>query len=213
VNEFGAGLQWCMIALFSFFCAREGEFVARRNTNSCTPAPTMNNAERWVIWFLGGTLATAAVAWVALQVQQEGVAPAGLFSIAVGAAIGGAVAAIGRWVRLPGGRGAAILAVGWGLAAVVGQDYFAHRERMRAYDEELARQHPLAAAVSHEADLRPNFADYLAGKVRAQPLWWTVDLLVTAAAAGVVAALGGGRGAAGKDVCTGGQRSLERNLK
>jgi hypothetical protein len=172
----------------------------------------MHYAERYVIWVLGGTLAAAGIAWVAFQIQQEGVAPAGLFSAAVGAAIGGAAAAIGRAVRLQRRRVAAIAAVCWGMAAVVRQDYFAHRQRMRLYDEELARQHPLAAAVAHEAELRPTFGEYLAGKVRAQPGWWTMDLLVTAAAAGVAAGLVTRQGNKRAMPAPGGGGPLERNL-
>jgi hypothetical protein len=171
----------------------------------------MNNAERLAIWILAGGLLTAAIAWVAFQVQQEGVAPAVLFPLLVGAALGGAVAAIGRLVRLGGRRAAVIGAVCWGLGAVVGQDYIGHRHRMGLYDAELARQSPVAAVVAQKAELRPTFADYLAGKLRAQPVWWSLDLLLTAGAAGIVATVLPQSGPGPQTLSPGGGRPLEGN--
>lgn len=155
---------------------------------------TLNNAERWLIWFAAGTLAAAAIAWVAFQIQQEGIAPAVLFPMFVGAALGAALAAVGHVVRLPGRRAAAIGAVCFGLLAVVAQDYIGYRYRMRAFDDKLAEQSPLAAIAAGGTDLRPTFADHLADKLRSRPVWWTVDLLLTAAAAGAVLMLWTRRG-------------------
>jgi len=149
----------------------------------------MNNTERLLIWFLAGGLATAGIAWVAFQVQQEGVAPAVLFPLAVGAAVGGALVAIGRFTHGPGRRAAVVGAVCFGLAAAVGQDFVAHRYRVRSYENELAEQ-PLAAAVAEEGDLRPTFGKHLARTFRSHGAWWTADLLLTAAAAGIVCGLG-----------------------
>jgi hypothetical protein len=174
---------------------------------------SMNNAERLVIWFLAGGLATAAIAWVAFQVQQDGVAPAVLFPLLVGAAVGGVVAASGQLARLPGRRAAVVVAVCWGLLAVVAQDYVGHRYRMRRYDDELVRQHPLAAVAAEDADLRPTFADYLAGKLETQGAWWMADLLLTAAAAGVACALGMRIGRDPQTASPGEGRPVEGNLK
>ncbi|MEX0978810.1 MAG: hypothetical protein WDZ48_08170 [Pirellulales bacterium] len=144
----------------------------------------MNNPERYLIWFLSAALATAAVAWIAFQIQQNGVAPAILFPLLVGVVLGAALATIGRIVRVPPRRAAAILALCWGLLAALAQDYIGHRVRLRHYDDELGRN-PLAAAMSREGQLRPTFADHLAGKLQADPVWWTLDLVLTAAAAGL----------------------------
>jgi len=150
----------------------------------------MSHAERLVIYLLAAALASAAVAWIAFQIQQEGVAPAVLFPILVGAALGAALVALGRFARLPARRWAVFGAVCWGLLAACAQDYIGHRYRLRLYDGELSRQNPLATAAAREGEMRLTFTDHLAGKLRAKPVWWTLDLVLTAAAAGIVAALG-----------------------
>jgi hypothetical protein len=103
----------------------------------------------------------------------------------VGAALGAALVAIGRVVGGPSRRVAAIGAVCWGLLAGFGQDYIGHRYRLRQYDDEL-QQNPLAAALVADGPLRPTFADHLRGKLQGDPAWWTLDLALTAAAAGLV---------------------------
>lgn len=153
----------------------------------------MNNTERYLIWFLAGALASAAVAWIAFQIQQDGIAPAVLFPILVGAVLGAALWAIGHLVRLPGRRAAIAGAVCWGLLTACAQDYIGHRYRLRLYDDELGRQNPLAAVAARDGELRPTFIDHLGGKLRAKPVWWTLDLVLTAAAAGIVTALGTGK--------------------
>jgi hypothetical protein len=148
----------------------------------------LNKAESSVIWLLAGALATAGVAWVAFQVQQDGVAPAVVFPVVVGAVVGGTIAALGRTLAISRRYVLVIGAVFWGMLVVLGQDYVGHRERVRRYADELAGQSPLAALTAEGAKLRPTFADYLARKVEAQPVWWTLDFLLTAVAAGAVAA-------------------------
>jgi hypothetical protein len=150
----------------------------------------MNQLERALLGFLGGLVATASVAWIAFQIQQEQIAPAVLFPLFVGAVLGGTILALGRISGLANRRLAVAAAVSWGLIAVVAQDYLGHRYRLRMFETEVAGGHPLAAAMVSERDLRPTFADHLAARIRDQPLWWTLDLLLTAAAAGGVAALG-----------------------
>ena len=49
---------------------------------------SLNDAERGVVWLLASLAWTAALAWVAFQVQQADVAPAVLFPLAVVAALG-----------------------------------------------------------------------------------------------------------------------------
>jgi hypothetical protein len=148
----------------------------------------MNLTERYLISFAAAALTTLAVAWIAFHLQQSGVAPVLVFPILVGAALGVALAAIARTARVPARRAAAIGAVCWGLLAAVAQDYIGHRVRLRQYDDELADK-PLAAALVHEVQLRPTFGAHLKGKLQAQPVWWTLDLLLTAASAGLVVAI------------------------
>ena len=150
----------------------------------------MNRLERTLLWFAVGTLASVALAWVAFQVQQEQFAPAVLFPLAVGALLGALLLAVRRATAWPGPRLAIAAAVCWGLLLVVAQDYIGHRRRLRAFDEQLADAHPLAMAVTKESDMRPSFVDHLSSRVRQQPWWWTLDLVLTAAAAGGVVAIG-----------------------
>jgi hypothetical protein len=140
------------------------------------------------IWIAAGTLAAAAIAWIAFQLQQEGVAPAVLFPSAVGGALGAALLAIARFAHAPARRVAIAGAVAWGLLAVVTQDYIGHRHNLRRYDAELA-ENPLGA-VAGDLLPRPSFADHVQGRWRAAGVWWPLDLVLTSTAAAVVVAWG-----------------------
>jgi hypothetical protein len=151
----------------------------------------LNHIERLGIWLAASALWAATLAWLAFQIQQDGVAPAVLFPLVVGGALGAGNLGIVRFTRAPAGRTALVGAVAWGLLVVVGQDYIGHRYHLREYEVALARHDPsLAEALAQEHQLRPTFAHYLAGRVSARPAWWAVDLLCTAGAAALVTALG-----------------------
>ncbi len=150
----------------------------------------MNRIDRILFWFGGGLVATAAVAWIAFQLQQQRIAPAVLFPLATGATLGGALLALRRLLQQPSRRLAVTSAIVWGLLLVVAQDYIGHRYRMRMFESELADGHPLAVAMASERDLAPTFADHLAARIRDQSVWWSLDLLLTASAAAVVVAVG-----------------------
>ena len=150
----------------------------------------MNAAEQNLLWFVGGFLSTAAVAWIAFQIQQEQIAPAILFPLAAGATLGMLLLAVRRYTQRPRRAWAIGSAIAWGLLLVVAQDYIGHRVRLGQFDAEIAAGHPLAAAMTGERELRPTFGQHLAARFRGQPLWWTLDLVLTAAAAGAVVGLG-----------------------
>ncbi len=151
----------------------------------------MSPSERALIWFVCGAASTAAIAWIAFQLQQEGFAPAILFPLLVGGAVGVAALAARRLTGMPGLRVAVAASLVWGLLAVAGQDYIGHRRRVRLHDEELARRAPAAAvALAGTTDLRPDFGGYLLGQMRREPVWWPLDLTLTAVAAALVTALG-----------------------
>lgn len=150
----------------------------------------MNAAEQNLLWFVGGVLSTAAVAWIAFQIQQEQIAPVVLFPLAAGAALGILLLALHHYTRRPQRAWAVASAIAWGLLLVVAQDYIGHRIRLGQFDAEIAGGHPLAAAMAGERELRPTFGEHLAARFRGQPLWWTLDLVLTAAAAGTVVTLG-----------------------
>jgi hypothetical protein len=147
--------------------------------------------ETYVLWFLASLGLCYAVAWMAFQLQQEQIAPAVLFPLLVGAALGAGGSAIRHFTRAPNRRIALVGAVVWGLLVVVGQDYIGHRHRVRQYDDELGRHDPLSsAALSAPDPLRPRFAEYLAGVVRRQPVWWSLEVALTSGAALLVTAWG-----------------------
>jgi len=157
------------------------------------PAPA-NRVERFAAWLVASALATAAVSWIAFQIQQEGLAPAVLFPLSVGAALGVILSAILRITLVPGRRATVLAAIIWGLLAVVGQDYIGHRRHLRDYDGELERHGPMVAAVlDPDGQRRPTFVRYLSGRVRAQPTWWCLEVLLTAGAAAAVTAWDAGR--------------------
>lgn len=156
------------------------------------PAPA-NRFERYAAWLVASAVATAAISWTAFQIQQEGLAPAVLFPLSVGAALGVVLSAISRWALVPKRRAAVAAAIFWGLLAVVGQDYIGHRRHLRAYDVELERHGSLvAAALDADGQLRPTFSQYLSGRVRSRTAWWCVEVLLTAGAATAVTACDAG---------------------
>ncbi len=157
---------------------------------------SFNSLERYAIWLLGNLSAAALVAWIAFLMQQEGFAPAVLFPLLIGTALGGLGIAVWRLARVPA-RWVIAGAIVWGLLVVVGQDYIGHRHRLRQYEEALDRHSPLAAMAAEQADMRPRFWQYWLGVVRGDPLWWTLELVLTCAAAASVTALGTRHGAAG----------------
>jgi hypothetical protein len=151
----------------------------------------MHAIDRYLVWLLASAIATVAVAWIAFGLQQEGVAPAVLFPLAVGGVLGSVLVAIRRLSHVPGARVAALAAFAWGLLAVVGQDYIGHRHRLRVLDDEMAAQGPIGALASAELDQwHPRFVEHLCGLARREPIWWTLDLLLTAGTAGLIAAWG-----------------------
>jgi len=149
-----------------------------------------NKSDRYLLGLASNAALTAAVAWVAFQVQQEEIAPAVLFPLLVGAALGAGGAAIARFTRVGGARAAICGAIVWGLLVVIGQDYIGHRRRARLYDESLHRQDAaVAVALSQSAEMQPRFDQFLVGRIRAHPLWWSLDVVLTCGASALVTAL------------------------
>lgn len=154
----------------------------------------MNRLDRMLAWLLACSAGTVAVAWIGFHLQQEGFAPAVLFPLLVGGALGALCAAARRLTAFPSTRVAVATAIVWGLLAVVGQDYFGHRRRLRSLDEQLAATGTVGALASSQVhELRPDFGQHVRGLARRQPVWWTVDLVLTAMAAGTVTAYGAAR--------------------
>jgi hypothetical protein len=152
---------------------------------------SLETPERYLLWGVSNLMLTAAVAWVAFQIQQDEIAPAVLFPLLVGAAVGAGGLAIVRITGMPSLRWTLLGAAVWGLLVVVGQDYIGHRYRLRLYEDAVGRQSPLVAAVAVERpEIRPRFDEFLAGVVREQPLWWSLDVLLTTASTVAVTALG-----------------------
>jgi hypothetical protein len=151
----------------------------------------MNRLDRHLVWASLCILATAAVAWIAVGIQQEGVAPAILFPLFVGCTLGAMGVAVRRRIQAPPARAAIVAALVWGLLAVIGQDYIGHRRRARMLEEKLASQGPVGALAHAQIDeLEPAFTEYLAGLIRREPVWWTLDLGLTVLGAVSVTAWG-----------------------
>ncbi len=154
----------------------------------------MNRLDRYLVWLLMCAAGTAAVAWIAFQLQQEGVAPAVLFPLAVGGVLGGIGVVVRRMAQVPGLRVAVAAAVVWGLLAVVGQDYIGHRRRVRVLEEQLTAEGPVGALAASQMDeLRPAFAEHLMGQAEREPVWWTIEVVCTAGAAALTTAWGARR--------------------
>ncbi|MEX2114404.1 MAG: hypothetical protein WD845_14515 [Pirellulales bacterium] len=154
----------------------------------------MNRYDRYLVWLLACAAATVAVAWIAFGLQQEGIAPAILFPLMVGGVLGAIGVVVRRFTQVPGVRVAVAAAVVWGLLVVVGQDYIGHRRRLEVLEDQLTAQGPVGALASTQViELRPDFFEYVVGLAEREPVWWTIDLVCTAAAAACVTAWGARR--------------------
>lgn len=158
-------------------------------TSNAPPAST-GVLERSVLWLAAAALAAAAIAWIAFQLQQDRIAPVVLFPLAVGAALATALVALRRWLGVPSRSATCAAALALGLLVVAGQDYIGHRQRLRAYQDEIRREGGLASLAAAQSALEPTLGEHLRARLESQPLWWTLDFILTAAAAGVVAAIG-----------------------
>ncbi len=150
----------------------------------------MSTAERYLVGFFGWTTAVLVLAWIAFQLQQQHFSPVVLFSLAVGGSLGFACLQIYSRVQRPGRTMAILLTSLGGLLLIVTEDYIGYRHRLVHFENEVARSHPLAAALTAQHDLRPTFSRHLVTRFQSQPLWWTLDLVLTVLSAGVVMAYG-----------------------
>ena len=116
-------------------------------------------------------------------------APAVLFPIGTGLAVGAAQTAIFRKLALsPRWIAAAILGIVWGGLAVATEDYSGYRDYLGRYAE-VQRGDRLASIVQSTTDeWQPaGFLAYLSAVIRRDPVWWSVDAALTLLAASVVA--------------------------
>ncbi len=160
---------------------------SRSGARDTLRATALNSWDSYLSWLIGNALLTIVVAWIAFQAQQEQIAPAVLFPLFVGACLGAGGRLILRVSRMSNTRLALAGAVAWGLLVVIGQDYIGHSHRVRLYADELDRQSPLAAVVvGQQPQMRPHFWPYLASVVRGEPVWWSLEAVLTCGAAAAV---------------------------
>lgn len=160
---------------------------SERPTN-LAPTSATSTIERLLLWIVGELALVGAVAWIAFKIQQDQIAPAVLFPLAVGAALGSAGSLLAHVLRTPPRSVAVVGAIVAGLLVVVAQDYVGHRYRVRQFSELIGRQEPLAEAAGGGDFARPEFLPYLTNKVRHETLWWSLDLMLTSAAAAIATA-------------------------
>ncbi len=119
---------------------------------------------------------------------SRGVAPAVLFPIAVGLAVGCVQTAILRKLKLSlPCAGAAALALVWGGLALATEDYSGYRVYLEEYAK-IQTSDRLASVVQTARDQwRPaGFVSYLSAVIHRDPVWWFVDAVLTPLAAAVV---------------------------
>jgi hypothetical protein len=54
---------------------------------------------------------------------------------------------------------------------------------VRQLADQIGQQQPLAQVVGGSEFARPDFSAYLAGKIRAEAVWWTIDVALSGVAA------------------------------
>lgn len=154
--------------------------------NNVTPASS-DGAQAWrkiASWFLAGLAVAVAVAWLAVKLQQTGVAPVGLLSLVVGGSLGVAWAALARRTEM-GSRPAAM--IGGALLAMAcvalqhGLLYMAHRaERTELHSDP---QLGLAAAASALVQPLSPIAYFRSQATTGRALLWSADAVLTVIAA------------------------------
>ena len=148
----------------------------------------LTTSERCLFWLVAHVLLVAGIAWVAFQMQQDEIAPAVLFPIAAGTVLGLGGLAISRATAVRRRWLVCVAAVVSGLLVVIAQDYIGHRHRLRLYADEVQRRLLVADALEGDGAVQTRFTQYLVGKVRDEPVWWTLDALLTSGAALAVVA-------------------------
>ena len=151
--------------------------------------PTGRTIQRLVPAVILTGLATLAIGWLAFLISRAGVAPAVLFPIGVGLAVGAAQTAIVRKLgaSLPS-LAAAILGLMWGGLAVATEDYSGYRDYLGNYAT-VQRGDRLASILQSTNDQwQPaGFPAYLSAVIRRNPVWWAIDAALTPLAAAVFA--------------------------
>ncbi len=148
----------------------------------------LTTSERYLIWLVAQVALVAGIAWVAFQVQQDQIAPAVIFPIAIGTAVGLGGLAISRAAAVRRRWLMCVAAVVSGLLVVVAQDYIGHRHRLSVYADEVQRQPIVAEALAGDQAVKTRFTQYLIRKISGEPVWWTLDALLTSGAALAVVA-------------------------
>lgn len=129
--------------------------------------------------------AALAIGGLAFLISRAGIAPAVLFPLAVGCAVGLAERAIfDRW-RLPlCWRKAALIGLILGVLAVAAEDVAGYRSYLQSYAGVQGQSQLAAGLAGTIADLQPvGFRSYLSHVIARGPFWWWFDALATPLAA------------------------------
>lgn len=175
-------------------CAAAVPFVKGAVSNSLRQTPTgeLHSAApgpvRVVVWLASAAAMSIVLGGVALAVAQQGILPDFvfpiLFPLLVGSLVGGLCAALARQSGVR--RVSAILAVASACAVVclASQEVFAYRVYRQHYEDATASNPRLGLAARGGATLEPGtFAQFLKAQIERKRLYFTVDALLTLAAA------------------------------
>jgi hypothetical protein len=155
------------------------------STAAAPPRAGFGPLERCCFWIVTSGLTTAALAWIAVQVQGRGVAPAVLFPIVVGTLLGAVVEGLARLFGVRAGRSWLWAAGVWALLIFLAQDYIDYWQYQSSFGS-LEQSNPkLALASGGESGLGPaSFARFMQQTRLQQKLgWWLADAGLTLAAA------------------------------
>lgn len=149
---------------------------------------SLPRAARLLIWLSAAGLAVMVIAWLGFVLQQNSVAPAGIFSLVIGAAIGGATACIWRGLGL-GGHFPAFAALIWALLAVIVQEQIAYRQYLMVRAEAMRQNAQLRAVFERTEATTPSFGSFVETRFKRNKAWWLADGVLTALAAVISAAV------------------------
>lgn len=146
---------------------------------------------------IGCLAAGVAVAWVAFQMQQQGVMPRFffplLFPLLLGAVTGGLCVALVR-LTTPSPRPSTwLVACLAGMVVVASQATFSYRFYVAEIESQIGRNPMAAAARSATEDFAAApIHRFIGAQIRRSHGWWLIDAALTVAASVVVAGWLGG---------------------
>ncbi len=154
-----------------------------------TPAPVaavggLGPRERLISWLVMSALATAALAWIAVQLQTAGFAPVVLLPLLTGVAVAASIEGLACLAGVRLTRLCLAVACVGGLLVVAAEDYIDYCHYQGRYEALLKSSPKMELFRGENEPAGPaSFGRFMQIRLTESPVWWTVDAVLTIAAA------------------------------